>query len=80
MMAVNHEVIQEYLHKCENEVVENLRDYALKCGMARFQPEHHDYCYEHSPFHDEGRFLLIVQVHADLIIAVEPVLNPSRKL
>ena len=73
MLSINHEIIKEDLHKGSNEVLEDLRDDALKCGGGYFQAEHRIHSYEYTPLYYAGCFLLIIRVHSNLIIATETV-------
>ena len=72
-LAIHCKVVEENLHERWDILVENLGDDPLQRGRCCLRSEHHYLGHEDTPFRDKHRFLLIVQVHSDLVIAVEPV-------
>ena len=75
MLTIHRKIIEKDLHECQNKILENFGDDSLELSGFRFQPEHHDDCYEQTLFCHEGRLFFIIWVHLDLIIATKSVLK-----
>ena len=72
-LAIHGEVVEENLHERWDILIKNFDDDALERGRRRFQSEHHYLSHEDTPLCDKCRFLLIVLMHFDLVVATEPV-------
>ena len=72
-LAIHGKVVEENLDERRDILVKNFGDDALELRRCRFQPEHHYLGHEDTPFRDKGRFLLIIRVHSDFVIATEPI-------
>ena len=67
--SINRKFIEKHLH----ELAKNFSDDALEGCSGSLQLEHHDDGHEDSPICHEGGFLLVIWVHTDLVVSIEPV-------
>ena len=67
------EIIQEYLHECQNKFADYFHIYPLKSCRLRLEAEHHDYSDKYSPIGDKSGLFLVVRMHSYIIVATKTV-------